>query len=297
MFHGLFVALITPFTSDDTIDRVKLRSLVDFHLEQGTSGLVLCGTTGESGCLDADEWTEVLDVAVQAASGRLQVIAGAGARSTRETVKNVKTAWKTGADGVLVVTPFYNRPGQEGLFHHFRAVAETCDVPVMLYNVPSRTGVDLIPDTVARLSETPNIIAIKEAKPDIDRLTELTSCCGDRLDVLTGHDPNLLPALCVGCKGLVSVAGNFVPRDLINVIRLFESGETSQARQLHQKLFPLCRALAVDTNPVPVKEALNLLGWEVGTVRPPLLPLNEEKRIRLKKALSDYGLLKEAIPN
>jgi len=199
MFQGLFVALVTPFTPEDRVHREKLRSLVDFHVQQGTRGLVLCGTTGESACMDVEERKEVLDTAIQEASGRLQILAGAGARSTRRTIENVKAARQTGADGVLVVTPYYNRPNQDGLHDHFMAVAESCEIPVMLYNVPSRTGVDLLPETAARLSEAPNIVAIKEAKPDIDRLTELVSCCGDRLDVLTGHDPNLLPALSVGC--------------------------------------------------------------------------------------------------
>jgi 4-hydroxy-tetrahydrodipicolinate synthase len=289
MFQGLYVALVTPFTHDGSVNRDALRRLVQFHIEQGTDGLVVCGTTGESACLSAEEQAEVLDLAMSEAAGRIKIVAGAGARSTRRTEKNVKAAREAGADGALVVTPYYNKPGQEGLYRHFRAVAECCDIPIMLYNVPSRTGVDLLPETVVRLAELPNIKAIKEATADIDRLTNLVRLCSDKIDVLSGHDPNLLPALSVGCNGIVSVAGNLIPHDLKELFRLFEAKEMSAAVNLHQRLFGLCRALAVETNPVPIKEALNLLGWEVGSVRPPLAPISDTNRARLKKSLLDYG--------
>lgn len=289
MFQGLYVALVTPFTHDGNIHRDVLKRLVQFHVEQGTDGMVVCGTTGESACLSAEEQAEVLDLAMREAAGRIKIVAGAGARSTRKTVENVKAAREAGADGALVVTPYYNKPGQEGLYRHFLTVAECCDIPIMLYNVPSRTGVDLLPETVVRLAELPNIAAIKEATADIDRLTDLVRLCSDKIDVLSGHDPNLLPALSVGCNGIVSVVGNLVPRDLKELFRLFEAKEMSAAVYLHQRLFGLCRALTLETNPIPIKEALNLLGWEVGSVRPPLAPISESNRVRLKKSLLEYG--------
>jgi 4-hydroxy-tetrahydrodipicolinate synthase len=289
MFQGLHVALVTPFTDHGEVDLEKVETLVKHHIEEGTDGLVLCGTTGENPCLTDTERQEILEAAVASAAGRIQIIAGAGARSTPKTVANVKAVREAGADGALVVTPFYNRPGQEALEHHFRTVAETCDLPLMLYNVPARTGVDLLPETVARLADHPNIAALKEAKADLDRLSELVLVCEGRLDVLSGHDPNLLPALSAGCRGIVSVMGNIVPRDVKELFRLFETGDSASAKILHLKLFTLCRALAVETNPVPIKGALNLLGWDVGEVRPPLLPLAADQRVRLRECLLEYG--------
>jgi 4-hydroxy-tetrahydrodipicolinate synthase len=289
MFQGVHVALVTPFDCNDEVDLAKVAALVEHHCAKGTDGLVLCGTTGENACLSADERRALLEAAIERAAGRLKIIAGAGARSTTRTVANVQAAKESGADGALVVTPFYNRPGQDAMERHFRTVADACGMPLMLYNVPARTGVDLLPETVARLADHPAIVAIKEARPDLDRLSELVLRCGDRVSVLSGHDPNLLPALSAGCRGIVSVMGNIVLDEVKELFRLFETGDMASAGNLHLRLFKLCRALAAETNPIPIKEAMNLLGWDVGGVRPPLLPLKPEQRTRLREQLLEYG--------
>jgi 4-hydroxy-tetrahydrodipicolinate synthase len=289
MFHGLYVALVTPFKPDGTLNTSKTKELVEFHAANEVDGLVVCGTTGEASCLDAGEREEMLESVIQAAGGKLKVVAGVGDRSTRQTMANVQAASETGADAVLVVTPFYNRPGQEGLFEHFATVAQASPIPIMLYNVPSRTGVDLDPAIVARLAPMPGIQAIKEAKADTDRLSDLVLRCPE-IDVLSGHDPNLLPALSVGCCGIVSVVGNLVPGDVKALIRAYESGDMASATHLHQKLFPLCRAMAMDTNPTPVKAAMNLAGWDVGSLRLPMQPLSGTKREFMEGILRRYGM-------
>lgn len=289
MFHGLYVALVTPFTPDGALNTEKMGELVDFHARHEVEGLVVCGTTGEASCLDEEERKQVLDCVVKAARGRLKVVAGVGDRSTDQTIANLHAAEQAGADAALVVTPFYNRPGQEGLFEHFAAVAHAGSIPIMLYNVPSRTGVDLDPGTVARLAPLPGIRAIKEAKSDIDRLSELVLRCPE-IDVLSGNDPNLLPALSVGCRGIVSVVGNIVPGDVRALIQAYESGDMASAAHLHRKLFPLCRAMAMDTNPAPVKAAMNLLGRDVGSLRLPMQPLTETKMEAMEGVLERYGL-------
>lgn len=289
MFEGLYVALVTPFTEDDKVNIEKLKELVAFHVRQGTDGLVLYGTTGEGGCLDGREQSQILETVINEASGKLKVIAGCGVRSTRQTVLNVQATRDAGADGALVVTPFYNRPCQEGLYQHFRTAAEAVNLPIMLYNVPTRTGVDMLPETVKRLSELPNIVAIKEARPDTDRLTTLVTECGKTMDVLTGHDPNIMPALTLGCKGVVSVIGNIDPAGCRQLIEAVRSGDSETAAHLHYKFSKLCAALSGATNPIPVKEAMNLLGWEMGPVRLPLVPLSDEKRNSLKNDLESLG--------
>ena len=290
MFRGLYVALVTPFSETGEINTPKLEELVEFHVKNGTDGLVVCGTTGESACMTRDELGLVTRTVAKCAAGRLKILGGAGARSTRETIENVHAVREAGVDGALVVTPYYNRPNQEGLYRHFASVAEAAGIPVMLYNVPSRTGVDLLPDTVARLAGIENIVALKEAKADIDRVTELVAKCGKEIDLLSGHDPNLLPFLSVGGRGVVSVAGNIVPSDMQRLIRAFEQGDLETARHQHLRLFDLCEALAMDTNPIPVKGAMNLLGLKVGEVRPPLVSLSTTQRKAMREALIRYGL-------
>jgi 4-hydroxy-tetrahydrodipicolinate synthase len=297
MFQGLNVALVTPFTQDDHLDLPKLRRLVRHHLEQEADGLVLCGTTGESACMTPEERVRVVETAVEEASGRLKIVAGAGARSTRETVNAVRAAHRAGAEGALVVTPFYNRPSQEGLYAHFAAVADASEIPIMLYNVPTRTGVDLKPKIVERLSRIDNLVAVKEARPDLERLTELVDRCGDRLHVLSGHDPNLLPALVVGCHGIVSVTANIAAAEMKRLIDAFQTKDLERARRLHMRLFALHRALAVETNPVPIKCAMNLLGYEVGEVRLPLLPLTPEKTESLREELMHLGFEPVVLPD
>jgi len=264
MFHGLYVALVTPFKQDGTLNEDKLREIVNFHADNGTDGLVPCGTTGENPSYFT--WDEHFR-------------------------KNVKRAQEIGADGALVITPYYNKPSQIGLYNHFRAVAEGSTLPLMLYNVPGRTAVDLLPETVARLAEIKSVVAVKEATGSVERASTLVRLCGSEIDILSGDDANTLPIMAVGGKGIVSVAGNIVPRNLKAMIQAFEDGNWESARQHHLNLLPLFQAMFLETNPVPVKTAMNLLGWDVGEVRLPLSPMSPNNVAKLKDVMKEQGLL------
>ncbi len=293
MFSGLYVALVTPFRTDGSLHEEKLRELVTFHIEAGTDGLVPCGTTGETPALEG--WAEqvrVIGAVVDEARGRIKIIAGAGTNSTAKTIENVRRLSDMGVDGALVVTPYYNKPTQEGLYAHFHAVARESSVPLVLYNVPGRTGVNLLPETVARLADDPMIAGVKEASGDLEQASMIVRCCGDRLDVLSGDDPLILPFLSVGGVGVISVLGNVVPKDVLAMIAAHRAGDAAKAREWHLRLLPLARGLFLETNPVPVKEALNILGFEVGPPRLPLVPMRPENADALRKILADYSLLR-----
>jgi 4-hydroxy-tetrahydrodipicolinate synthase len=293
MFRGLYVALVTPFKEDGSLNEEKLRELVGFHIEAGTHGLVPCGTTGENPAMrDWDEHFRVIEIVAQEAHGRLRIIAGAGTNSTARTVANLKRLGNLGVDGALVVTPYYNKPTQEGLLAHFRAAAAASPVPIVMYNVPSRTGVNLLPETVARLAEEENIVALKEAAGSVEQASWIVRVCGDRLVVLSGDDGLTFPFLCIGAAGVISVLGNVVPKDVVAMIEAFERGDWAAARAWHLRLLPLVHALFLETNPVPVKEALNILGFDVGQVRLPLVRMRPENATRLTQALADYSLLR-----
>jgi len=289
MFRGLYVALVTPFKRDGTLNEDKLRELVDFHAREGTDGLVPCGTTGENpSFFDWDEHYRIVEIVVQAAQGRLKVVAGAGTNSTTRSAENVKRVEEIGADGALVITPYYNKPTQIGLYNHFLKIAESSSLPLMLYNVPSRTGVDILPETVARLAELPNVVAIKEATGSVERSSMIARLCGDKLGILSGDDANTLPILAVGGQGVVSVAGNIIPKDLKAMILAFTDGNLKSARRRHLEMLSLFQAMFLETNPAPVKAAMNIMGWDVGEVRQPLAPMSPSNVAKLKEVIASY---------
>jgi 4-hydroxy-tetrahydrodipicolinate synthase len=290
MFKGSIVAIVTPF-KDNRVDEKALGDLIEWHISQGTSAIVPCGTTGESATLDYDEHYKVIEFTIKAVNKRVPVVAGTGANSTEETIMMTKKAKEMGADGALLVTPYYNKPTQEGLYRHYREVAEKVDIPLVLYNVPSRTGVNLLPQTVARLSEIENIVAIKEATGDMRQVSEVIRLCGDRITVLSGDDFTTFPLMMLGGKGVISVTANVAPADVAGMCNALERGDIEEARRLHYKLEPLNKAMFIETNPIPVKTALSMMGRIQEELRLPLCPMSDANRERLRKALVDYGLL------
>jgi 4-hydroxy-tetrahydrodipicolinate synthase len=291
MFKGSIVAIVTPF-KNDKVDEEALSNLIEWHISEGTNAIVPCGTTGEASTLDYDEHYRVIEITVKAAKGRVPVIAGTGANSTDETIMMTKKAKELGADAVLLVTPYYNKPTQEGLYRHYKKVAETIDIPIVLYNVPSRTGVNLLPQTVARLAEIKNIVAIKEATGDMKQVSEIIRLCGERITVISGDDFTTLPLMALGGKGVISVSANIVPRDISAMCRQWEQGNIEEAQRLHFKLEPLNHAMFLETNPIPVKTALSMMGKIEEEFRLPLCPMSEGNKEKLKKILINQGVLK-----
>lgn len=290
LFAGVTVALVTPFKGGE-IDWADLGKLVDWHAEQGTDALAPCGTTGESPTLDHDEHERVVAFVCERARGRLKVMAGTGSNSTREAIRMTKAAKKAGADGTLQVGPYYNKPTQEGYYRHFAAVADACDLPQVVYNIPGRTGSEIAAETLARLAEAvPTVVAVKEATGKLDMASQVAALTD--LTILSGDDSLTLPIMAVGGKGVVSVVGNIVPRDMMALVRAFAAGKVAEAQALHRKLFPLCRdMLGVATNPIPLKCAMNLLGRGTGELRLPMCPLDAAGEARVRKTLAEYKLL------
>jgi len=290
VFQGSLVALVTPFR-DGRVEETKLKDLVEFHIKGGTDALVPCGTTGESPTLDHDEHKRVIDVVIQAANKRIPVVAGTGSNSTAEAVNLTKHAKAAGADGALIVLPYYNKPTQKGLIEHCRAIADAADLPLILYNIPGRTGVNMLPETVAQLADHPNIVGMKEATGDIVQMTHDIVLCGDKLSFLSGDDTLTLPLMSVGGRGVISVVANIVPKDVADMTHAFLGGDWKRARELHLKLFPLCQAMFYETNPIPVKTAMGMMGLIKEEFRLPLCPMAEANRKKLEAALRSYGLL------
>jgi 4-hydroxy-tetrahydrodipicolinate synthase len=284
MFEGSIVAIVTPFKAGK-LDEKALNSLIEWHISEGTDAIVPCGTTGEASTLDYDEHYRVIETTIETANKRVPVIAGTGANSTDETIMMTKKAREMGADGALLVTPYYNKPTQEGLYRHYRECAEAVDIPIVLYNVPSRTGVNMLPQTVARLSELKNIVAIKEATGDMKQVSEVINLCGDRITVISGDDFTTLTLLALGGKGVISVAANIVPRDVARMCKAWKEGNLEEARKIHYKLEPLNRAMFIETNPVPAKTALHMMGKIEEEFRLPLCPMSEPNRDKLKNIL------------
>lgn len=285
--NGCYTALITPFR-DGRIDEPALEALVERQIAGGVSGLVPCGTTGEAPALTATEWDRVVGIVVAAAHGRVPVLAGTGSNNTATVIERTARARSFGADGALVVTPYYNRPTQEGLYRHFAAIAEAVDLPLVLYNVPGRTGVNLLPETVVRLAELPGIVGIKEASGVMDQASQIVREAPAEFVVLSGDDSLTLPMMGIGGRGIISVVSNIVPEAVAALTAAAAAGDFAAARAMHLALFDLCRAMFVETNPVPVKAAAALLGYCSPEVRLPLAPLSESAHRRVETALAAW---------
>lgn len=291
MFQGAMVAIVTPFKNGQ-VDESGLRDLIEFQIANGTHGIVPCGTTGESATLSFKEHERVIEITVEQVNKRVPVVAGTGSNNTAEAVRLTKHAKDAGADGALMISPYYNKPTQEGLFRHFEAVAKAVDIPIILYNIPGRTAVNVEPATIARLAAIDNIVGVKEASGSMKQITDIVALCGDSLTVLSGEDFLTFPLLCVGGKGVISVSSNIVPKDMAELCNLFFAEKYGEAQKLYYKLLPLCHALFYETNPAPVKAALAMMN-KIGSdeVRLPLAPMSQANRERLRKDLQDYGLV------
>lgn len=290
MFQGSIVAIVTPF-NNGAVDEEKLRELVEFQIENGTDAIVPCGTTGESSTLDYREHDRVVEIVVQQVNKRVPVIAGTGSNSTREAIEITQHAKELGADGALLVTPYYNKPSQEGLYLHYKAVADAVALPQVLYNVPGRTGVNLLPETVARLAVHSNIVAIKEATGSLQQASEVMALCGENITVLSGDDFITLPMMACGAKGVISVTANIMPKQISSLVDAFFAGDMEEAKRLHLYLLKISNAMFIETNPVPVKTGVSLLGRCRDEVRLPLAPLAEANRAKLAAIMKEYGLI------
>ncbi|MBF0272610.1 MAG: 4-hydroxy-tetrahydrodipicolinate synthase [Magnetococcales bacterium] len=293
LFEGVFTALITPFRNHQ-VDGEALRHLVEFQIANGVSGIVPCGTTGESATLSHEEHKEVIRQCVMAAAGRVKIIAGAGSNSTAETIELTRFAQQVGADAALLITPYYNKPGQEGLYQHYRAVAENVKIPLVLYNVPGRTGVDLLPATVARLANIDTIVGLKEATANLERASTIHKMCGNAITLLSGDDATFLPFLAVGGKGVISVSSNVAPAQMVELYRAWQKGDTAKALKLHEILLDLNQQLFCETNPIPVKAAASMLGLCQPEIRLPLTWLAEPNQAMLRTTLNRLGLLPDS---
>ena len=290
MFSGSLVAIVTPF-SNGKFDEKAMADLIEFHIANGTQGIVPCGTTGESATLTPEEHEQVVAVTVEVVNKRIPVIAGTGSNSTDEAITFTKHAKAVGADGALLITPYYNKPTQEGLFRHFEAVAKVVDLPQILYNIPGRTSINMLPSTTARLSQIPTIVGIKEGSGSLQQVSEIIHQSKPGFLVLSGDDPLTLPMMALGGKGVITVTANVAPADMATMVSAALKGDYEQARKLHFKLTPLFSALFLETNPIPVKAALAMMGKMSEEVRLPLTPLAEEYRPKLREALQQAEIL------
>jgi len=290
MFKGSIVAIVTPFRNGK-VDEKALGNLIEWHIKQGTNAIVPCGTTGESATLDYEEHHRVIRFTVEAVNKRVPVIAGTGANATDETIMITKEAKKSGADAALVVAPYYNKPTQEGLYRHYKAIAEAVKIPLILYNVPGRTAVNILPSTVARLAEIKSIVAIKEATGDMKQASEIIRLCGNRITVLSGDDFTTLPLMALGGKGTISVSANVAPKLVSQMCGLWLQGKFDAARKIHYQLEPLNAAMFIETNPIPVKTALALMGKIQEEFRLPLCEMAPANREKLKAVLKDMKLI------
>jgi len=290
MFTGSLVAIVTPFRNGK-VDERALGDLIEFQIANGTDGIVPCGTTGESATLSHEEHDRVVALTVEVVRRRVPVIAGTGSNSTDEAIALTQHAKAAGADGALLITPYYNKPMQEGLFRHYKAVAEAVDLPLVLYNIPGRTAVNMTPATVARLSAVRNIVAIKEGAGSVQQVSEIIQACGDRMTVLSGDDALTLPMMAVGAKGVITVTANIAPADMAAMVDAYAAGNLAEAKRLHHKLYPLFTALFYETNPIPVKAALAMMGKIDGELRLPLSPMATDTREKLARVMKEYGLI------
>ena len=291
-FKGSYVALITPFKENGGLDEYKIRELVNYHIENGTSGIVPCGTTGEAPTLTFSEHEKVIKIVVEEVKGRIQVIAGAGSNNTNRAIELTKYAKELGADAALSTCPYYNKPSQRGLYEHYKKIAEEAKFPIMLYNVPSRTGVNIEAETVAKLAEISEIVAIKEATGSLEQMIKIQDLCGDKIEILSGEDHLILPMLSIGAKGVVSVVANIMPKEMSDLISSFLNKDFDKAYKLHTDLYDVSRNMFIEGNPVTVKTAMKILGKvNNDDVRLPLLPSEENTYKKLEKLFKEKGII------
>lgn len=290
MFKGAMVAIVTPFKKD-RIDEEALRELIEFQIVNGTDAIIPCGTTGESATLTHEEHDKVIEITIDAVKKRVPVIAGTGSNNTAEALRLTKHAYEAGADGALIVCPYYNRPTQEGLYQHFKTIAESVNIPVIPYNIASRTGVNMLPEMVARLAKIKNIVGIKEASGSIKQMSDVINLCGNDFAVLSGDDIFTLPLMAIGGAGVISVVSNVAPADMAGLVDAFFAGEMAKAKALHFKMSPLIDALFMEVNPIPVKAALSLMGKIEYGYRLPLCKMSDANFEKLKKVMINYGLI------
>lgn len=288
MFKGSYVAVVTPF-KDGNVDEKAFRNLIEFHIDRGTDGIVPCGCTGEAATLTMSEQKRLVKIAVETSDRRVPIVAGTGSNNTAEAVELTDYAKKAGADGALIITPYYNKPTPEGQYRHYAEIAKKVDLPIMLYNVPSRTGISLLPSTVARLAKIDNIVAIKEAAGSCQQVMDILALCD--ITVMSGDDSMTLPFMSLGAKGVVSVVANIVPEKVHDLTQAFLDGDLARSSKVHYEILGLCKAMFIETNPIPVKTALSMMGKIEEEWRLPLCDMEEENREKLKGVLKEYGLI------
>lgn len=292
IFKGAGVAIVTPFTEDYRVNFDKLGELIDFQIENGTDAIIICGTTGESSTLTHEEHLDCIQFAIKKTNKRVPVIAGTGSNCTETAVYLSKEAQKAGADGLLLVTPYYNKATQNGLKEHFTIIANSVEIPIVLYNVPSRTGCNILPETAVSLAKNvKNIVAIKEASGDISQIAKLAYLADGVLDIYSGNDDQIVPILSLGGIGVISVLSNIAPKKTHDIVENYLNGNVKQSTKLQLEAIPLAKALFSEVNPIPVKAALNMMGFQVGNLRRPLTPMEEENKEKLKKVMQEYGIL------
>jgi 4-hydroxy-tetrahydrodipicolinate synthase len=291
MFKGAITAIVTPFKNGQ-LDEAAYRELIEFQIKSGIHGIVPCGTTGESPTLSHAEHKRVVETCIDQVKKRVVVIAGSGSNNTAEALELTKHAQAAGADAALMITPYYNKPTQEGLYQHYKTVASKTKIPIVVYNVPGRTSVNLLPETVARLAELPNIVGLKDATGDLKQGCKTLELCGDKITVLSGDDFTTLPLMCMGGMGGISVVSNVVPADMAGMCNAFFKGDLAKARELHYKMWPLIEAMFFETNPVPVKTAVKMMGKITGEVRQPLWVMSTANEEKLRQVMQKYGLIK-----
>lgn len=289
LFTGSGVAIVTPF-NDDGVDYSKLEELLEWHVKMGTDAVIICGTTGEASTMSLEERQKTIKFTIDVIRKRIPVIAGTGSNNTKSAVEMSKWADEAGADGLLVITPYYNKTTQRGCVEHFKAIAREVKKPIIIYNVPGRTGLNILPETLYELTNVPNICGVKEASSDIVQIAKVAQLCGDKLDIYSGNDDQVVPILSLGGKGVISVVANILPKDTHDMVQKFFEGDLKGSLNLQLKMLPLVKALFIETNPIPVKEAMNLMGMGAGNLRLPLVNMSQKNMEILKKEMLAYGI-------
>lgn len=292
IFSGSGVALITPFTEDGEVNYDILEKLIEFHISNETDAIISCGTTGEAATLSNDEYQDVVDFTVKKVNKRIPVIVGTGANNTKTAIEKSKFAESAGADGLLIVTPYYNKTTQKGLIEHFSVIASSVKSPIVLYNIPGRTGLNMLPETVYELSKIENICGIKEASGDISQVAKIAALCGNRFSIYAGNDSEILPVLSLGGKGVISTMANIIPKETHNIVKYFTDGNISESQNLQFKYMNLIKYLFIETNPIPIKAAINLMGFNAGCPRLPLIPIESSNLELLSEEMAKLKLIK-----